>query len=849
MSRLRWNASERAAGVLALEPRLEWLVSGAQRGGRQTAYQVLVANDPSKLTPGNADIWDSGKVAVSDSINVRYAGPALVPRQRGVWTVRVWDEHDRPSTFAAPATWDVGPDDEAVEGHWIGRAKRPGESREATARLVAYVRKSFPVPKGVREARLYATAFGSYEISINGRRVGDDVLAPGYTDYDKRLLMQTRDVTSSLQSGENVIGGVVAGGWCTLGQGRATGRCGSEPPHVRITLEITYSDGQKHTLESDESWKYHDGPLLSAELYAGESYDARRETPGWDAPGFDDRDWLPVSEYETATERNVYTDPGVPMRVAEDVTPHAVTEPRKGVFVFDLGRPIVGWASIALSAAPGTEVSLRYAEELGPDGTLGERTRAPEDRYVAKGSGVETWQPRFSLRSFRYVEVQGLATRSALSALIGRVVHAEMPETGRLETSSPLVNQLFSRIGSLQKAAFLSVPSHASKLGEGSGALLDAQAFAFTSCLNHDVRRFYRKWIDDIRDAQLVSAAYAMRAPSEEAAPAGASAASAGILVPWALYRCYADHPTVDLHVTSMGRFLDFVKAKNPDLVWRKELGKTAGDPLEGGDVTDPALLATAELSYAAGALAHMMRAAGGNLTALAESYEKLSEGARVAFNREFVLPDGRLRSDTQTAYAVAIERGVFVGAARDRAGEHLAAAVERAGRKPTTGLLATGMLLPALSKVGRDDLAHALLAHFAEQSAAQSLGQLAFGAIGEWMYDAIAGIALDPLAPAGRHVLVRPRPGGGLTSARAAYESLYGRIETTWSLSNDHFRLKTVIPPGSRATVTLPVSGTVSEGRAPVEKAAGVRVVASTPAQTTLELESGSYDFDVARR
>ena len=243
-------------------------------------------------------------------------------------------------------------------------------------------------------------------------------------------------------------------------------------------------------------------------------------------------------------------------------------------------------------------------------------------------------------------------------------------------------------------------------------------------------------------------------------------------------------------------------------------------------------MIATAELSYAAGALAQMLRHSGGKVAEAGKPYEALSEGARKAFNATFVLPDGRLQSDTQTAYAVAIEREVLQGSALERAGQHLANAVERAGKRPTTGLAATGLLLPALSKVGRDDLAYALLEHMAEPESSYSPArELAFGAVGEWMYDAIGGLALDPRAPAGRHVIVRPRPGAGLTRARATFHSAYGRIETAWTMEGKNFRLKLALPPGCTATVTLPHAGSITEGGKHVKD----RVV---------EVESGSYEF-----
>ena len=844
VGRLRWDGSERAIGILRLDPRLDWLLSSSEPGQAQTAYQVLVAGDASSLATGRADVWDSGKVQSSESLNVAYAGPSLTARQHGVWTVRVWDQRGRPSPYATPVPWEVGPWDEEVEGDWIGRASKPGESEGERERSVSYFRRAFAVPEGFRSARLYSTAFGLYEMSLNGKRVSEDVLSPGFTDYEKRVLIQTRDVTAMLRAGENVVGGVLAGGWCTARFRGKPGRCGSEPPRLRATLEVTLADGKLQTLESDDSWKYAAGPLQSAQLFEGERYDARRAMPGWDAPGFEDHGWLSAVEYDGDTERNVYPDPGVPIRIGEELPALAMQEPSPGRYVFDLGRVIVGWPELSVRAPAGTSITLRYAQQLRPDGTLAnDAACAATDRYVAAGSDGETWQPRFSLRSFRYVEVHGLASRPPLTTISGRAVRSEMPVTGHLHTSDEALNRFFTDISAEQERGFLSVPSVGSAYDSEPGSLLGAQVFALASCLNRDVQRFYRKWLDDIRDAQLPSAKYAKAAPTMAASDGGA-AASAGVLVPWALYRCYADRAGLDSHITSMGRWLDAIVAQNADLVWRNGLGESPGDPLESGPRTDPALLATAELAYAADALSHMLRTGGAPLTAESERFQALARATRTAFNTEFVRPDGKLKSDTQTAYAVAIARGMLEGEAQQRAGEHLAAALERSQGRPTTGVLGTALLLPALSRVGRDELAYAQLAELTDPGSSLPRG-LPRGALGEWMYDAIGGIALDPEAPAGHHVFVRPRPSAKLTEARASFASLYGSIETHWSLDGRTFRLELTIPVGSSATVWMPFPGAVRVTSAGSESNDRANVVRRAKGDV-VQVSSGHHEFVV---
>ncbi len=296
VQRLRWDGRDRPLGLIQFEPRLSWAVSSPHRGDRQTAYQVLVAHDPANLVPGRADLWDSGKVVSAETLNVRYAGPAPHARQRAYYTVRVWDAEDRPSSFAPPSWWEMGLYDEEWMGQWIGRptkaaapgsVDRDGPSGGAAPeydRSANYLRKAFALPKGWRKARLYASAFGVYRISVNGQAAHDTVLVPGFTDYEKRVLFQTYDVGALLRPGDNVIGAIVGGGWCTAALGRRAGACGHEPPRIMLQLEVTLANGELFTLVTDESWHAHPGPIVATHLADGESYDARAELPGWDVP-------------------------------------------------------------------------------------------------------------------------------------------------------------------------------------------------------------------------------------------------------------------------------------------------------------------------------------------------------------------------------------------------------------------------------------------------------------------------------------------------------------------------------------------------------------------------------------
>jgi alpha-L-rhamnosidase len=883
---LRWDGRENPLGFIQFEPRLSWVVrapsGAASRGQRQTAYRVLVATSVDKLLEGKADVWDSQKVGSPESINIHYGGPQPHARQRRFWAVQVWDKDDHPSRFSAPATWEMGLYDEEWAGQWIGRQTQPVAKGEKPAgdlydRSVSYLRKRFSVPQAVVRARLYSSGFGTQALSLNGQPAGHDVLAPGYTDYEKRVLFQAHDVTALVHKGDNVLGAIVAGGWCTAALGGRAGACGVEPPRVMLQLEVTLADGKLFTVITDQTWRVHGGPIVSAHLTDGETYDARQEMPGWDTTAVDDHDWPTAQQYDKRKERDLVADTGPPIRVEQDLKAVKITTPSPATYVFDLGQNMVGWARLATRAPAGATITLRYAEALNRDGSLYRDNLGgaqATDRYTASGKGTEIWEPRFSVHGFRYVEVTGLPTRPALGTITGRVVHSVMAPTGRLETSNTVLNRLIANIDWSQRGAFLSVPTAGPQGSTRLGSMLEARVFALTGCLNRDVQLFYRKWIDDIRDAQRRNAAYADAAPLALPHEGGPGAGTAGVLVPWAYHLCYADRTTLDGHLASMGRWLESVRVANPDLIWKNQRGLDLGDPLELGAATDKALIATAELSHAAHALATMARHAGPAVEPEARRYEGLAAGARAAFAKAFVAADGKLTSDTQSAYALAIGLGALSDPARAAAGKQLVAAIERQGKHLTTGVLGTAYLLPALSAIGRDDLAYELLLQptcpsFAcmidngattiwqrwdgfdrvkgfAPGAANSLNDYALGAVGQWLYDAVGGIRLDEDAPAGKHVFVQPRPGGDLTSARARHESRYGPISTEWRRAGKIFHLLVDVPANGTATVLMPFAGVVTEGGRPVEKAPGVKVVSAGANPAELAVGSGKYDFAV---
>ena len=605
--RLRCEYLVDPLGLDRTTPRLSWVLDDSRRGAVQRAYQILVADTPEFLSADPGNLWDSGKVLSSQTLHVEYAGQKLHARMRAFWKVRVWDKDDQPSPWSEPARWSMGLDPTDWSAKWIGDssaaqlttrsadelASRPASGREPLPPPM--LRKSFTLPDepdAVKAATVYVTALGLYELRINGRRVGDHVLAPEWTDYHKRVQYQTYDVTTLLRPGPNAIGALLADGWYAgrigltqiVPDGPARGIYGRRPRFL-LQLEIELADGRTIAVASDESWRMTcAGPLRTADLLDGEDYDARRESPGWDTPEFDDSVWKPVDVFPVSAARLV-AQPNEPIRVIQEVKPVALTEPRPGVYVFDLGQNFAGWCRIKLTGPAGTTVMLRHAEVLNPDSTIytaNLRSAAQTDRYALSGRGAEVFEPRFTYHGFRYVEVTGMPTKPALDALVGCVVCSSAPLAGRFECSSPLLNKLMENILWTQRANMMSVPTDCPQRDERLGWMGDILAFAQTACFNLDMAAFFTKWVPDVRDAQTEDGRYPDFAPHPfDPAVRFSSVAGwgdAGVVVPWQAYVNYADKRLLAEHFDSARRWVEFVHARNPDLLWKNSRGNDYGD-------------------------------------------------------------------------------------------------------------------------------------------------------------------------------------------------------------------------------------------------------------------------------
>ena len=594
------------------------------------------------------------------------------------------------------------------------------------------LRKEFAVGGTVAHASVCVTGLGLFELRINGVRVGDRLLAPEWTLYGTRLQYQTFEVTDLIRAGANAVGAQLSGGWWTGPAGatwvRRPARC-----CLLLRLDLELRDGSRQTVVTDSTWQAtNDGPIRRAGIYYGEEYDATRELPGWDRPGFAAAGWSPVAVLphpDGAPRTRLVAQCNEPIRVVKEVRPVRMTEPEPGVYVYDMGQNMVGWCRLRAKAPAGALISLRHAETLNEDGTLytaNLRKAAQRDQYRWRG-GEAVVEPHFTYHGFRYVELTGLPAAPAEDALVGRVFHSAAPDAGTFACSNDLVDAVMRCVEWGLRGNLMSVPTDCPQRDERMGFLGDFQSFSQTAIFTLDLAGFLTKWVRDIRDSQLEDGRFPVIAPhprepswlrwaNTEFSPAWSDA---GTIVPWRAYLNYADTRLLEEHFEACKRWIEFVRANNPDLVWRNCRGGDQGDWLN-GDMTElpdypsgisavpKELFATAFFAHSTAIVARMAGVLG--RTDDAREHGVLAERIKAAFNREFVAADGRVSGDTQGGYALALHFGLLDEALRAPATRHLLAAIDRYHGHPSTGIHATHRMLLELTRNGRHDEAWRLM-------------------------------------------------------------------------------------------------------------------------------------------
>lgn len=871
-ARLRCEYLTNPIGVDVPRPRLSWIVESDRAGTRQCEYRIRAGS-----SPGTSDLWDTGPVASNRTTHIEWDGLRLTSALRVFWEVSITDDAGTSAT-SDPATFEVGllyPEDWALDGNisppdapaqmawWITNPQPANGTRPCPM-----LRREFDLTSEVRTARAYVSARGLYLIYVNGQRVGDRELAPGWTDYAKRQPYDTYDVAPLLRQGHNAVAMVVADGWYSGQVGFVGSNVYGQWPSGLCMIRCEHADGSVTGVVSDSSWKATFGPWLDADLLRGETYDARLEHDGWTSPGFDASGWSSAVEVGPAgpvlkARRNE------PVRTVKTLVAHRVTSAPNGGRIFDFGQNLTGRVRLIASGARGVRMTVRHAEMLDADGgiyTANLRDAACTDHYTLRGDGPESFEPSFTFHGFRYAEVTGDVEVSYVSAV---VIGSDTQRHGEFECSNELINRLQANIWWGQRSNFLEVPTDCPQRDERLGWLGDAQIFAWTSCFNADTAAFFTKWMDDVTDAQTVDGAFPDVAPVTRPANlemrSGAPGwADAGVIVPWTVWRWYGDTRILSDHWVSMKRFVDYVHDANPDLLWTQRRGNNFGEWLAVGADTPKDVMSTAFFCHSTRLLSKIATALG--RTDDAVQYCALADRIALAFQNQFADADTRIHGDTQACYVLALAFGLLDDAQQQRAAQHLVDRIADADGHLSTGFLAVGHLLPVLTEAGHLDVAYALLEQTTYPSwlypvlqgattiwerwdgwthdrgfqnpFMNSFNHYSFGSVGQWLYSTVGGIS--EIEPGFSRSLIAPRPGGSITSARAAFDSMQGRISCWWGMSGSELSMEVVVPSNTEARIVVPSGDAVC--------AEGLTAGGGDDHSTTFEVEGGTWSFSGPR-
>jgi len=875
------------AGIDATTPHLSWILQSDSRGEKQTAYRILVASSEKLLRKDQGDLWDSRKVVSDQSVHVPYTGKELASRTECCWKVRVWDKDGNPSAWSVPSKWSMGLlVENDWEARWIGLDKTfPGDDDTSEYRKLAarYLRKEFDVVKKIQKATVYISGLGLYELSVNGLRTGDRVLAPGATQYRKTVFYNTFDITDQLDKGRNAIGVI-------LGNGRFFAMRKKDPwpmqnygfPKLIMQAEITYTDGTKEIIVTDDSWKISvSGPITENNEYDGEKYDARLEMKGWDLPGFDDRNWMKAQAVDKPAGA-LRAQMNEPIRITGTLKPVSVKQLRLGTWIFDMGQNMVGWVRINVKGTKGDTVTLRFAERLKEDGSLAlefMRGAKVTDTYIMKGDSVERWEPRFTYHGFRYVEVSRLEYEPGLNSITGCLVNDDLGSSGSFECSDEVLNQTYRNATWCIRGNYRSFPADCPQRDERMGWLGDRATSSRGESYVFDHLNLYRKWLGDMRDCQTDEGSIPNVCPAFwEMYFDNITWNGAGIMVTEMLYDQYGAKHIVNEQYESMKKWLLYMKNKymKDGLMPRDNFGDWLVPPhdvrffytWDKKRLTDSTLLGTSFYYHDTRIMQRFAKLLG--KTGDEEFFRNLADSVRIAYNNHFFNPSENYYSNnTPTANILSLAFGLVPDEKKDAVFAKLVETIEKEhGGHIAVGLMGIQFQQRILTDIGRPDIAM----RFATTTDYPSWGYMAkngattiwelwngntagpvmnswnhvslLGDLLVWMHENVAGI--KPAEPGFRKIMMKPLITGDLTYVHANHNSPYGTIVSNWELNKNTFSWNISIPANSSAVVYIPADNeqVIKEGKKHASEAKGVKFIELKDDYAVFEVLSGNYCF-----
>jgi alpha-L-rhamnosidase len=865
-------------GIDTREPRLSWIIESKEHDIRQSAYQIFVASSPDKTGEGQADIWNSGKVRSDNSVLVAFAGSPLLSGKRYYWKVRVWDQKGDSGLSAGPAFWEMGLLARSDwKGKWISAPKVYDWQRFVAARKQAIkagededpdaapeFRKSFSFTKEIAQARLHISGVGFNIPYINGQRIGDHVLDAAFTRYDKTVLYSTYDVTPVLHPGENVLGVVLGNGWYNMVSKDVWGfdhAPWKNVPALMAQLEIVFRDGSVALISSDETWKVAPGPIIFNSIRQGESYDARKETPGWSAAGYKDQQWVqPLVVSGPAGELRAQMVE--PVKITDSLVAKAITEPKPGLYVFDMGRNIAGFARIDIVAPAGTVITLKYGERLAVDGRVDQRDIAQHvaggvvqtDKYICKGGGTEIWHSSFTYYGFQYVEVSGLPARPGVETITGMVIHTAFEPAGSFQCSNELFNKIQRNAVASYESNFMGYPTDCPQR-EKNGWTADAHLAAEMGLYNFNAQNGYSKWLRDIADEQRPTGELAAIVPSSGWGyfwGNGPSWDNAMVLIPWYLYEYDGDKRILQEMYPHIKRYVDYLQSRAADQIVSFGLGDWAPAKTR----TPEEITSTAYYYVDAVIVARMAGLFG--YEADQQKYTDLSIKIKEAFNKRFYRGDGIYGPGSQTSLACALYQGLG-DVHRGETVDALVAAVRKNEDHLDCGILGTKYLLHALSDNGRPDVAYKIVDQHSfpgwgtwidqgattlweQWNGTESRNHIMFGDVSAWFYKCLAGIAPDQEQPGFKRIVFHPYFSPELDWVKAEHQSLYGEISAGWNRKGKDIYYRITIPPNTTGKIVLPAYKKIFIDGKRLSAGGGAREIQVEGKEARFILGSGSY-------
>ncbi len=869
-------------GIDVKIPRFSWKLLSTQQGVKQTSYSIRVGLDSKAIIKGQNILWQSGEVQSDQSVLVPYSGPAVASRQRYYWQVKVKDNTGNSSAWSEVKFWEIGL---INASDWSAKWIEPTLPGDSTGQPSPLLRHSFELKKIIQSARLYITSHGLYEAHINGKRVGNQYLTPGWTSYTTRLQYQTYDVTSLVSNGSNAVGVLLGDGWyrgwlAWDGNKNVYGK----NLGLLFQLEVKYGDGSTEIITSNDQWKCSTSAITRSGIYYGEAYDARLEKKGWAQSGFNDAGWLSVRTLDVSKE-NLIAAYGPPVLKHETFKAIKVFKTPSGENVVDFGQNLVGWITLKVKGKAGDKIKVQHAEVLTKEGnfyTENLRAAQAEILYTVKGDAEEVYEPHLSFFGFRYVKIEGYPGEIKPENIMATAVYSGMAPTGSFSCSNPLLNQLQHNIQWGQKGNFVDVPTDCPQRDERLGWTGDAQAFSRTAAYNMNVATFFSKWLKDLAADQGEDGRVPFVIPNvlNKNASASTGWADAATIIPWNMYMAFGDKRILEDQYESMKAWVNYMDKSSKQDLWNT--GFHFGDwlfyrPFDDNDgrsaVTDKYLIAQCFWAHSTQLLLNTANVLGKKEDVAL--YTSMLKRVKDAFQKEYLTGNGRLVAGTQTAYVLALNFNMLPENLRPQAAERLAQNVKDYGNHLTTGFLGTPYLCDVLTRFGSTDVAYSLLMQETYPSwlypvkmgattiwerwdgikpdstfqtpGMNSFNHYAYGAIGDWMYRTVAG--LQEAAPGYKEILIAPKPGGKLTNASAELKTSYGLVKSSWRIENGVIKLSIAIPTNTTATIMFPqgAESVITEHGVDVGKLKAITSSTKEGNNLKVAIGSGNYEFEYA--